>query len=86
MGGAVIALVLFAVGHLGEAIGALLCTLIAVPAAWLAAVRRGAMRIVTSIIAVVAIAGAVAILIAGSAVFELVLYAVTVAIASAATG
>ena len=83
--GTVAALVLFAVDHLDEALGAIACTVVAVPAAWLAAVRRSGMRIVAAIVAVAAVAGAIVILIAGHAVFEIVLYAVTVAIASAAT-
>jgi diacylglycerol kinase family enzyme len=79
------ALVLFAVDHLLDALGTLAATLVGIGAAWFALVHRGLTRLLGSVVAVVAIAGAVVLLAGDRAILELIAYLVALGLAVGAT-
>jgi hypothetical protein len=83
--GTVAVLVVLAVNHALEALGAFLCTGIAVAAGWVALTHRGFARALGAVVALLAVAGAVAILAGEGALLTLVIYIVAVAVASGAT-
>jgi diacylglycerol kinase family enzyme len=83
--GTVAVLVVLAVNHALEALGAFLCTGIAVAAGWVALTHRGFARALGAVVALLAVAGAVAILAGEGALLTLVIYIVAVALASGAT-
>jgi len=83
--GTLAALVVLAVDHAVEALGALACTVVASAAGWLALTHRGFSRGLGAVVAVLAVAGALAILIGDGAFVALVIYVVAVALASGAT-
>jgi diacylglycerol kinase family enzyme len=83
--GTVAVLVVLAVNHALDAVGALACTIVVAAAGWLALTHRGFARALGSVVAVLALAGALAILIGDGAFATLVVYVLAVALAAGAT-
>ena len=83
--GTVAVLVVLAVNHALEALGSFLCTGVAVAAGWVALVTRRWRRWLGLVVAVLAVAGALAILIGEGAFVTLAIYFVLVALATGAT-
>ena len=83
--GIVAVLVVLAVNHTLEALGSFLCTGVAVAAVWVALVTRRWVRWLGLVVAVLAVAGALAILIGDGAFVTLAIYIVLLALAAGAT-
>ena len=83
--GTLAVLVVLAVNHTVEALGALACTVVASAAGWLALTHRGFARGLGAVVALLAVAGALVILIGDGAFVTLVIYVVAVVLASGAT-
>jgi diacylglycerol kinase family enzyme len=83
--GTLAVLVVLAVNHTVEALGALACTAVASAAGWLALTHRGFARGLGAVVALLAVAGALAILIGDGAFVTLAIYVVAVVLASGAT-
>jgi diacylglycerol kinase family enzyme len=80
------ALVFFAVQHLVEALASLALTALALGAALYSLVRRGFLRWSGVAVALLAVAGAIVLLVGDGALVTLIMYVIAVGVASGATG